>query len=156
MDKKWPAWIVLGLIALIAGCALGLTNEVTAPVIKEQALASADEARKFFKPSLNDLHDPYLMPDMEKAVQRLNTALGNKENILIYGDYDVDGTTAVSLVYKFLRPFSSAIDYYIPDRYDEGYGISFKGINYALEHGVTLIISLDCGIKAIEKIAYAK
>lgn len=134
---------------------LGL-NPVISLLLVQRGIASADEARKFFKPSLNDLHDPYLMPDMEKAVQRLNTALGNKENILIYGDYDVDGTTAVSLVYKFLRPFSSAIDYYIPDRYDEGYGISFKGINYALEHGVTLIISLDCGIKAIEKIAYAK
>ncbi len=96
------------------------------------------------------------MPDMDKAVKRLNRALGNKEKILVYGDYDVDGTTAVSLVYKYLRPYSSTLDYYIPDRYDEGYGISYKGIDYASDNGVTLIISLDCGIKAIEKIEYAK
>ena len=96
------------------------------------------------------------MPDMDKAVKRLNRALGNKEKILIYGDYDVDGTTAVSLVYKYLRPYSSSLDYYIPDRYDEGYGISYKGIDYASDNGVSLIISLDCGIKAIEKIEYAK
>lgn len=100
--------------------------------------------------------DPFLMPDMEKAVKRLDKALGNKEKILIYGDYDVDGTTAVSLVYKYLRLYSSALDYYIPDRYDEGYGISYKGIDYAVENDVKLIISLDCGIKAVEKVKYAK
>ncbi len=96
------------------------------------------------------------MPDMKAAVKRLNKALGNKEKILVYGDYDVDGTTAVSLVYRFLRPYSSTLEYYIPDRYDEGYGISFKGIDYAQESGITLIIALDCGIKAIDKINYAK
>ena len=121
-------------------------------LLVQRGITSIEEAKKFFKPSLNDLHDPFLMPDMEKAVKRLNKALGNKEKILIYGDYDVDGTTAVSLVYKYLRPYSSALDYYIPDRYDEGYGISYKGINYARENGITLVISLDCGIKAIEKI----
>lgn len=105
---------------------------------------------------MNDLEDPFLMPDMDKAVKRLNKALGEKEKILIYGDYDVDGTTAVSLVYKYLRAYTSNLDYYIPDRYDEGYGISTKGIDYAAEQGVTLIISLDCGIKAIDKIEYAK
>jgi single-stranded-DNA-specific exonuclease recJ len=125
-------------------------------LLVQRGITTAEEARKFFKPSLNDLHDPFLMPDMDKAVKRLNRALGNKEKILIYGDYDVDGTTAVSLVYKYLRPYSSSLDYYIPDRYDEGYGISYKGIDYASENGVSLIISLDCGIKAIEKIEYAK
>ena len=125
-------------------------------LLVQRGITSIEEAKKFFKPSLNDLHDPFLMPDMEKAVKRLNKALGNKEKILIYGDYDVDGTTAVSLVYKYLRPYSSALDYYIPDRYDEGYGISYKGINYARENGITLVISLDCGIKAIKEIEYAK
>ena len=125
-------------------------------LLVQRGIASGEEAKKFFHPSLSDLHDPFLMPDMDKAVKRLNKALGNKEKILVYGDYDVDGTTAVSLVYKFLRPYSSQIDFYIPDRYDEGYGISIKGIDYAAENGVSLVITLDCGIKAVEKIEYAK
>ncbi len=125
-------------------------------LLLQRGITSAEEAKKFFKPNLHHLHDPFLMPDMAKAVKRLNKALGNKEKILIYGDYDVDGTTAVSLVYKYLKPFSSTLDFYIPDRYDEGYGVSYKGINYAYENGITLVISLDCGIKAIEKIEYAK
>ena len=114
------------------------------------------EAKNFFRPQLNDLYDPFLMKDMDKAVERLNMAMGRKEKILIYGDYDVDGTTAVSLVYKFLRNFYTKLDYYIPDRYDEGYGISTIGIEYAEEHDIKLIIALDCGIKAIEKVALAK
>ena len=122
----------------------------------QRGVSTVETAKKFFRPNLNDLHDPFLMPDMYKAVKRLNKALGNKEKILVYGDYDVDGTTAVSLVYKFLRPYSSTIDYYIPDRYDEGYGISYKGIEYAKENGFTLVIALDCGIKAITKIDYAR
>ncbi len=124
----------------------------------QRGITTTEEAHKFLNPSLRDLHDPFLMKDMDKAIVRLNRALGNKERILIYGDYDVDGTTAVSLVYKFLEQNSwkSNLDYYIPDRYDEGYGVSTKGINYAAETGVSLIISLDCGIKAVEKIAYAK
>ena len=112
-------------------------------LLVQRGITSIEEAKKFFKPSLNDLHDPFLMPDMDKAVRRLNKALGNKEKILIYGDYDVDGTTAVSLVFKYLRPYSSTLDFYIPDRYDEGYGISYKGIDYAAENGVSLVISLD-------------
>jgi single-stranded-DNA-specific exonuclease len=131
-------------------------NPIIDLLLVKRGISTAEVTRKFFKPSLNDLHDPYLMPDMEKAVKRLNKALGNKEKILIYGDYDVDGTTAVSLVYKYLRLYSSALDYYIPDRYDEGYGISYKGIDYAVENDVKLIISLDCGIKAFEKVEYAK
>lgn len=122
----------------------------------QRGVTSTTEVKNFFRPQLSDLYDPFLMKDMDKAVSRLNKAMGKKEKILIYGDYDVDGTTAVALVYKFLRNFYSCIDYYIPDRYDEGYGISVKGINYAEENGFTLIIALDCGIKAVEKIAYAQ
>ncbi|MDR3340881.1 MAG: single-stranded-DNA-specific exonuclease RecJ [Candidatus Symbiothrix sp.] len=124
----------------------------------QRGITTEEEARQFLNPILKDLHDPFLFPDMEKAINRLNQALGNKERIMIYGDYDVDGTTAVALVYKFLgqNTWSSNLDYYIPDRYDEGYGISEKGIEYAKENGVSLIIALDCGIKAIEIIAYAK
>lgn len=131
-------------------------DPVISLLLVRRGLKTAAEVKKFFKPSLNDLENPFLMPDMDKAVKRLNKALGEKEKILIYGDYDVDGTTAVSLVYKYLRAYTSNLDYYIPDRYDEGYGISTKGIDYAAEQGVTLIISLDCGIKAIDKIEYAK
>ena len=138
-----------------------LTKEIQLdPVLTElllkRGISSVEEARKFLYPKLDDLHDPFLLPDMEKAIRRIEQAIGNKERILIYGDYDVDGTTAVSLVYKFLRKITNNIDYYIPDRYDEGYGISVQGIDYAVETGVKLIISLDCGIKAIKKVAYAK
>jgi single-stranded-DNA-specific exonuclease len=130
-------------------------NPVIAILLVQRGITTSDGVRKFFRPNLNDLHDPFLMPDMHKAVKRLNKALGNNEKILIYGDYDVDGTTAVSLVYRFLRPYSTMLDYYIPDRYDEGYGISYRGIDYAYENGFKLIIALDCGIKAIDKINYA-
>lgn len=135
---------------------LGL-NPIIALLLVQRGIRAIDETKKFFKPSLSDLHDPFLMADMDKAVKRLNHALGNKERILIYGDYDVDGTTAVALVYKFLSHYTSpsSLDYYIPDRYDEGYGISFKGIDYAYDNGITLIIALDCGIKAIDKVEYA-
>ncbi len=127
-------------------------------LLLQRGITTMESAHSFLNPTLRDLHDPFLMKDMDKAVKRLEKALGNKEKILIYGDYDVDGTTAVSLVYKFLEQnsWSPNLDYYIPDRYDEGYGISDKGIDYASNAGVTLIISLDCGIKATEKIAYAK
>ena len=125
-------------------------------LLLQRGIKTAESARHFFRPQLHDLHDPYLMKDMDKAVSRLNQAMGQKEKILVYGDYDVDGTTAVSLVYRFLRNFYTQLDYYIPDRYDEGYGISTKGIDYAKEKGITLIIALDCGIKAIENVRYAK
>ncbi|PLB86634.1 single-stranded-DNA-specific exonuclease RecJ [Dysgonamonadaceae bacterium] len=131
-------------------------DPVLAELLVRRGLSTKEEAEKFLHPSLSDLHDPFLMPDMEIAVKRIEKALGDKERILIYGDYDVDGTTAVSLVYKFLRKITNNIDYYIPDRYDEGYGISFQGIDYAVSTGVKLIISLDCGIKAVSKVAYAK
>jgi single-stranded-DNA-specific exonuclease len=116
----------------------------------------ATDAKGFFRPQLHDLHDPFLMKDMDVAVERLNRAMGKKERILIYGDYDVDGTTAVALVYKFIQQYYSNLDYYIPDRYDEGYGVSRQGVDYALATGVGLIIVLDCGIKAVGEITYAK
>lgn len=122
----------------------------------DRGITTVQQARHFFRPQLTELHDPFLMDDMQKAVERLNTAMGRKERIMVYGDYDVDGCTAVALVYKFLLQFYSNIDYYIPDRYEEGYGISHKGVDYAAETGVSLIIVLDCGIKAIDEIAYAK
>ena len=125
-------------------------------LLQERGIQTAAEAKRFFRPQLSELHNPFLMKDMDKAVERLNRAMGRKERILVYGDYDVDGTTAVSLVYKFLQQFYSNIDYYIPDRYDEGYGVSTKGVDYAYETDVKLVIVLDCGIKAVEEIAYAK
>lgn len=131
-------------------------SPVLCKLLLQRGITSIEEAKKFFRPQLQDLHDPYLMKDMDKAVERLNLAMGRKEKILIYGDYDVDGTTSVALVYKFLRNYYSNLDYYIPDRSDEGYGVSFKGIDYAYENDVKLIIVLDCGIKANEKIDYAK
>lgn len=127
-----------------------------AALLPARGITTTAEANKFFRPQLTDLHDPFLMNDMQTAVDRLNAAMGRKERILVYGDYDVDGCTAVALVYKFLRQYYSNIDFYIPDRYEEGYGISKKGVDFAAEMGVRLIIVLDCGIKAVEEIAYAK
>ena len=131
-------------------------SPVLCNLLVERGITTVAEARSFFRPKLGALHNPFKMNDMDIAVQRLNKALGKKERILVYGDYDVDGTTAVALVYKFLQQFSSNIDYYIPDRNEDGYGISKKGVDYAYSTGVKLIIVLDCGIKAIEEIAYAK
>ncbi len=125
-------------------------------LLAQRGIDSKSEVEKFLNPSLSDLHDPFLMQDMDKAVNRLNKAMGSKEKILIYGDYDVDGTTAVALVYKFLQNYYSNIEFYIPTRYDEGYGISTKSIDFAESIGVKLIIVLDCGIKAVEEIKYAK
>lgn len=125
-------------------------------LLLKRGIKTATEARRFFRPQLSDLHDPFLMNDMQVAVDRLNQALGRKEHIMVYGDYDVDGCTAVALVYRFLSQFYSNIDFYIPDRYEEGYGISRKGIDFAAEMGVKLIIVLDCGIKAVEEVAYAR
>lgn len=127
-----------------------------AELLVQRGITSVDEAERFFSPSLSDMHDPFLMRDMNKAVNRLNKAMGAKEKILVYGDYDVDGTTAVALVYKYLRNYYSHIEYYIPTRDEEGYGISMKSIDDAASKGIKLIIVLDCGIKAIEEIHYAK
>ena len=131
-------------------------SPILASLLIRRGITTESAAKRFFRPQLADLINPFLMKDMDAAVDRLNDAMGHKERILVYGDYDVDGCTAVALVYKFLRQFYSNIDYYIPDRYDEGYGVSKKGIDFAKETGVKLIIILDCGIKAIEEITYAK
>ena len=125
-------------------------------MLRERCIYTAAAARRFFRPQLTDLHDPFLMNDMQVAVERLNLAIARKERIMVYGDYDVDGVTSVALVYRFISRYYSNIDYYIPDRYEEGYGVSKRGIDYAAETGVRLIIVLDCGIKAVEEITYAK
>jgi len=132
-------------------------DQALANLLVQRNIKTFAEAKSFFRPQLENLHNPFLMKDMEKAVKRLSEAIDNQEKILIYGDYDVDGTTAVALVYSFLRKFcEKTADYYIPDRYNEGYGVSYKGIDWAADHGFTLIITLDCGIKAVEKVKYAK
>ena len=137
------------------GLKLGISPTIGMLLLK-RGITTESAAKRFFRPQLADLINPFLMKDVDLAVDRLNDAMGRKERILVYGDYDVDGCTAVALVYKFLRQFYSNIDYYIPDRYDEGYGVSKKGIDFAKSSGVKLIIILDCGIKAIKEIAYAK
>jgi len=131
-------------------------EEITATLLVQRGVETYDEARQFFRPSLEDLHDPFLMKDMDKAVNRIETAILNRENILIFGDYDVDGTTAVSLVSSYLKTLSPNVATYIPDRYAEGYGISYLGIDYADDNGCSLIIALDCGIKSIDHVNYAK
>lgn len=131
-------------------------NPILAKLLVQRGITTFDEAKQFFRPSLNALHDPFLMTDMQKAVDRLNLAIGKNEKIMVYGDYDVDGTTAVALVYNFLLQYTSNITFYIPNRYTEGYGISYTGIDFASNENVKLIITLDCGIKAVEKVNYAK
>ncbi len=142
-------------IALSLANSLGI-NPVMGTLLVNRGIRTEDEARRFFRPQLTHLLDPFLFEDMQKAVDRLNEALGKKERILVYGDYDVDGCTAVALVYRFLQQYYSNIDYYIPSRNEEGYGVSRQGVNYAHETGVGLVIVLDCGIKAVEEITYAK
>ncbi len=156
LEKKW---IVKeqGNPALVRQLSSELMiDQVLANLLVQRNIKTYQEAKDFFRPDLSKLHDPFLMKDMDKAVDRLELAIENQEKILIYGDYDVDGTTAVALLYSFIRNFNPNTEYYIPDRYDEGYGISYKGIDWASENEYTLIISLDCGIKAVEKVRYAK
>jgi single-stranded-DNA-specific exonuclease len=131
-------------------------SEFVATLLVQRGIETFEEARQFFRPTLADLHNPFLMKDMDKAVERIELAIKNNENILIFGDYDVDGTTAVSLVASYLKTYYPNVATYIPDRYDEGYGISFKGIDFADDNGFSLIIALDCGIKSIDHVAYAK
>ena len=131
-------------------------NQILAYLLIRRGITTESGAKRFFHPQLADLNNPFLMKDMDVAVDRLNDAMGRKERILVYGDYDVDGCTAVALVYRFLQQFYSNIEYYIPNRYNEGYGVSKIGIDYAHENGIKLIIILDCGIKAVEEVAYAK
>lgn len=131
-------------------------NHVLANLLVQRGVNNYDEAKAFFRPKLTDLHNPFLMKDMEKAIHRIEQAFDDGERILIYGDYDVDGTTSVALVYSFLSLHYDNLDYYIPNRYEEGYGISLKGIDYAANSGCSLVIALDCGIKAVEKMEYAR
>jgi single-stranded-DNA-specific exonuclease len=130
-------------------------DSTTSFLLAQREIETYEEAKRFFRPELKDLHDPFLMKDMEKAVSRIEQAIIAEENILIYGDYDVDGTTSVALLSSYLRSYYSNIATYIPDRYGEGYGISYKGIDFAEDNNFSLIIALDCGIKAIDKVAYA-
>ena len=131
-------------------------DRVLANLLVQRGVCTFEDARSFFRPRLEDLHDPILMADMDKAVERVHEAIVNGEKILVYGDYDVDGTTAVALVYSFIHRFTQKVDFYIPDRYDEGYGLSYKGLDWAGDNGVNLVITLDCGIKAIDKVEYAR
>ena len=132
-------------------------DENLATLLVQRGITNYEEAKTFFRPSLSQLHDPFLMKDMDKAVERVIRAINENEKVLVYGDYDVDGTTAVAVVYTYLKPFfkKKKIEFYIPDRYEEGYGISIKGIDYAADNGFKLVIALDCGIKAVERIEYA-
>jgi len=156
MEKRW---IIKekgdNVIVMQLREALGVTESL-ANLMVQRDIKSRDDAHKFFNPSLDYIHDPFLMKDMNIAVDRLSTAVKRNEKILVYGDYDVDGTTAVALVYSFLKEQYSNVEYYIPDRYKEGYGVSLQGIDFAVQNGCKLIITLDCGIKAVEKIKYAK
>ncbi|MFI3263978.1 MAG: single-stranded-DNA-specific exonuclease RecJ [Rikenellaceae bacterium] len=157
IDKRWVVK-PLGSPELVDSLATQLSiSPVLVQLLIQRGIDSVEKARNFFNPQLSELHDPFLMRDMDRAVQRIEEAVAEGEHILVYGDYDVDGTTAVSLVYKFLKQIGHTnLSFYIPDRYTDGYGISFKGIDYAARKGATLIIALDCGIKAIEKVVYAK
>ncbi|MFD2513945.1 single-stranded-DNA-specific exonuclease RecJ [Pontibacter locisalis] len=155
MNKRWvyvqeaPAEVVESLAQSLK------ISPTLASILCQRNLCTFEETKDYFRPSLSQLHDPFLMKDMDKAVNRLNDALHKGEKILVYGDYDVDGTTSVALMYGFLRGYTHQVDFYIPDRYKEGYGVSQQGIDWAEENGFSLIISLDCGIKSADKVAYA-
>ncbi|MEI6694770.1 MAG: single-stranded-DNA-specific exonuclease RecJ [Bacteroidota bacterium] len=156
MEKRW-VYKKKGDTKIIADLQQALNIDIhLANLLAQRGISTYDEAKSFFRPQLTALHDPFLMKDMDKAIQRIDTAIQQNEKILVYGDYDVDGTSAVALVYSFLKENYEGVDFYIPDRYSEGYGISYKSIDFAEENGFKLIIALDCGIKATEHIAYAK
>ena len=156
IEKRWEVK-AQGDPAAVAAIAAGTgISPVLADLLVQRGIDTVEKAKKFFNPQLSDLHNPFLMKDMEAAVKRVEEAVKRGEKIMVYGDYDVDGTTAVALVYKFLRQIGHTnLMFYIPDRYTEGYGISMKGIDIAAKKGVKLIIALDCGIKAVEKVDYA-
>jgi single-stranded-DNA-specific exonuclease len=156
MEKRWVVkekgdTAVVKQLAGALGVSVSLAN-----LMVQRNITSADEASAFFHPSLDYLHDPFLMKDMNIAVDRISTAIKKNERILVYGDYDVDGTTAVALMYSFLKDQYSNVDYYIPDRYKEGYGVSFQGLDFAYQNNCKVVITLDCGIKAVEKVKYAR
>ena len=152
MDKLWnlkPQGDINDIKHLSAALNVSM---VIANLLVQRGVKTFNEAKSFFRPRLTDLHDPYLMKDMDKAVERLERAIKNQEKVLIYGDYDVDGTTSVAMMYLFLKDYLDNIDFYIPDRYSEGYGISPRSIDYAADENFSLVIVLDCGIKAVEKV----
>lgn len=156
MNKKWllrekPSFAEIETLAKELN-----VSKIVAQMLIQRGISTFEGAKHFFRSTLEDTHNPFLMLNMKKAVRRVNDALNKNEKILIYGDYDVDGTTAVALVYSFLKRYTDQIEYYIPDRYKEGYGLSLTGIDYANEHNFSLIITLDCGVKAVEKVAYGK
>ncbi|MGB3075728.1 MAG: single-stranded-DNA-specific exonuclease RecJ [Chitinophagales bacterium] len=155
MNKRWVLKETDPLKFANLQSALNI-HPVLLQILVQRGISTFDEAKKFFRPSLSDLHDPFLMKDMDKAIDRIEQAIANNEKILIYGDYDVDGTTAVATAYSFFHELGAQVEYYVPNRYTEGYGISNQGIDWAKENGFTLIIALDCGIKSIDKIDYAK
>ncbi|MEP7127210.1 MAG: single-stranded-DNA-specific exonuclease RecJ [Chitinophagales bacterium] len=155
MNKRWVLKETDPLQFAHLQSALNI-HPVLLQILVQRGISTFDEAKKFFRPALSDLHDPFLMKDMDKAIERIEVAIANSEKILIYGDYDVDGTTAVATAYSFFHELGAQVEYYVPNRYTEGYGISTQGIDWAKEKGFTLIIALDCGIKSIDKIDYAK
>lgn len=155
MQKRWLINTAIDSTTIEEFRSILKVDEVIAELLLQRGIDSFESAEKFFRPDINDLHDPFLMKDMKEAVERLQEAIENQERILLFGDYDVDGTTAVAMMYSFLKD-TAIVDYYIPDRYKEGYGLSQEGIDFASEHEVDLIISLDCGIKSVDHIAYAR
>jgi len=156
MEKRWVVKDK-GDLAVVKQLAKSLdVSESLANLMVQRNITTAEEAKTFFNPSLEYLHDPFLMKDMNIAVDRISAAVKKNEKILVYGDYDVDGTTAVALVYSFLKDQYSNVEYYIPDRYKEGYGVSFQGLDYAYQSNCKVVITLDCGIKAVEKVKYAR
>ena len=155
MQKRWVEQELKSLVEMEELQRTLNVDAVLASLLVRRGITTFEEARRFFRPELEHLHDPFLMQDMRVAISRIEQAIASKEKILVYGDYDVDGTTSVALVYSFFKKYHSQIDFYIPDRYKEGYGISTQGIDYAAEHSYSLIIALDCGIKSVDKIDYA-
>lgn len=155
MQKRWLVNTTIDSTTVEEFRSVLKVDEVVAELLLQRGITTFEEAEKFFRPKLNELHDPFLMKDMKEAVERLQEAIENEERILLFGDYDVDGTTAVAMMYSFLKD-TAIIDYYIPDRYKEGYGLSKEGIDFAAENAVDLVVSLDCGIKSVELVAYAK
>lgn len=155
MEKRWVEQEVENLADIEELQRFLNVDPVLASLLVRRGITTFEDARRFFRPELEHLHDPFLMKDMDQAISRIDRAIVSGEKILVYGDYDVDGTTSVALVYSFLKKYHSEIDFYIPDRYKEGYGVSTQGIDYAADNGFTLIIALDCGIKSVDKIDYA-
>jgi len=155
MNKRWAIRDIADHEEVKSLAAVLNIDPVLSALLVSRGITTYDEARLFFRPDHRHLHDPFLMKDMERAVLRIEEAISAGEKVLIYGDYDVDGTTSVAVVYSFFKKIYDHLEYYIPDRYLEGYGISFKAIDYAAENGFTLIIALDCGIKSVDKVDYA-